>query len=585
MIQNQRSLTSFFAAALIGLTYWAPQGIHYWRGGSEAVFMTSDELFYAGRFARALGGKLTVGNAWTFEHAEKPSVLPFLPEATIGILGRVLNLTVEQVVILSRVILPALGFLAFIKFLMVLEFSYSLSFFTAFWFFCEPGLFSYKPLAGLLLRADFLPINRFLNPMFALPLFFLACLCGARAFLAQRRAHSWAVAAGVLLGLHFYISIYYWTHLALAFLLCPVLLKTPNRWRIAVIGAFTAAVVAAPSLIASYRMQSDADFHSVLWRCGIFIKDRGWYLIGHKALWAFVAVSTGLAIVNGDGARIIAAFIMAGLICLFSTLLTGVSLQNYHWHYTLAPCLFAGVALVGRGWIARRNHGNIPGGVRIAAWCFLSACLASAVAANMRGLDKSLNGPPDTTAFNDESYREAWHWLKRQAAPGSVVLASDAVMLSIPARTGLNIWATRVLGGDLVGFEEILNRYQFLWAVEGQTVESLEEKLVPKAPSPLPMWDFGLTQVQLRELEEQGRPPFSHELMIMLAQGLAREQGRLSQDHIVRLARGYRLDYLLRGPYESTWGNFADNRLALERVGTFGSVRIDRVLGWRGKEL
>jgi MFS family permease len=565
------------SAALIGALYALPQAIHYSRGGSDAFFLQVDEPWYAARLARVQQG-WSVGNPWLYEHRDDPAVLPPpLTEMVLGGVGRLADLTTGQIVIVSRVVLPALSYLALVRLLLLCGVNGNIALLTSFWVFTEPLLIWYKPLGGLFFGAVGLPLNRFSNPLFPMLTFLLACYAGAKAFLEHRAFTSWAVAAGILLGLHFYISLYYWSQLILAFVVAAFLLKTPWRWRVLAIGAVTAAVVALPYVWMSLAARQFPVFEHLAWRHGLFVADRAWYMLPHKTLWIFIAAGVMLLRRRDDGPKMLAAFIVAGVLCYFSPLLTGVSLQNFHWHYSLAPFLFAALTDLVHRWTSPS--------VKLTRWtpalvsCFLLLSFASGVAANVRSYNWSVQN-----GLDDEAYREAWRWLSVHAEPDDVVLTGLSAMEFVPSRTGLRVLLSNHMHSDLVSFEEILERYQILWAMEGLDRASLEQRLkAPLKDLSVAQWVYGLPRILKEELETRGRPVFDKNLQTELTEKIAAYHAAFAPEQIAEIGGRYRLDYVVRGPNEAGWGDLADRWLIMTpvRVAGLGSVRIDRVSGWR----
>jgi hypothetical protein len=181
----------------------------------------------------------------------------------------------------------------------------------------------------------------------------------------------------------------------------------------------------------------------------------------------------------------------------------------------------------------------------------------------------------------DHEYAPAWRWLKQNGGTDSVVLAGEQVMPLIPARTGLRVWTDSHLAVELTPVEEALSRNQLLWALEGLSPEELRVKLTPPDPMPVAQWTAGLNAELLADIVRLGKPPIDRERGSWMALGISREYARLGTEGILRNASGYRLDYLVRGPHESTWGNRPEAWLELRKVGEFGSVRIDQVLGFK----
>jgi hypothetical protein len=376
---------------LIALFYLLPQ-IRYQveikdsRLNAPAVYLQVDEPSYAIRLTRSLQGQFGK-NPWLFEHRDSPTLLPTFPEWCISLPLRLLGGDTNRGVILSRALLPVLSFFFFLSALRFLGFSGGLAALCAAWVLIDPGIMDYKPLIGLVRDYDHHPFNRFSNPLFGIALFAAAWGAGARAFVGPGISRFWSTLAGVLVGLSFYVSVYYWTHLACIFFFAALLVPTPQRWKTLGMGFAAALVVSLPYWYSVIQLQKLPVAEFLPWRNGLLIRDRGVYLLGHKALLIFIGAAFSIFFQRGiyrPSARFLLASVLGGLVCYFSSLLTGLSLQNFHWHYTLAPVLFFAAAWSAHGWLGK----IIPRQVLAGTWAVLfTLALASGLRTAWRSLD------------------------------------------------------------------------------------------------------------------------------------------------------------------------------------------------------
>lgn len=572
------------AACLVAALYSLPQLIYSASGGSGAFLLQEDEPAYVARVARAAQGHSHVGNPWLWEHAGDPTPLPTLAENVLALPARAFALvsgdapSVDTLVILWRLFLPALGLFALVAALRSLGMKRGLTLSAAFVVFVSPGLVTYKPLGALLFGATSLPLDRFTNPLFPLVTFFLAWAASARALLASSRKGHWAAASGALTALHFYISVYYWTHLVLAMLIAALALGIRSHWKVVAIYLVTVALFSIPYWVSLRAVVSNPAYELYAWRNGLLLHDRGWYLFAHKALWVMVAACVPLFWRREPGARILLGGILAGLGCYFSPIITGLSLQNFHWHYTLAPMLIVGVFWSGSEVIDRVFRGR-PKWLTLLGALSLATVSADALVATLRW-SRILSSPlgPMGVGSHDRAYAGAWRWLKSHAPPDAVVAAGEETMPGIPMHTGLRVWTDLHNNAELVSFDEIRKRYLLIWALEHENPVSLRERLCPKAPLPVAQWDVGLSQAQVDHVKRLGLPaidvPLSCDFADVSVSGYAG-----GNDEIAALGHSFRLDYVVMGPNERGWA--PEDILELEPVHDAGGIRVLRVIAWR----
>lgn len=560
------------STVLTALVYVLPQLFAFSQGYTEAYLLKPDEPYYAARVVRFLQGRFWIGDQWSYELRDFPNLIPPLPEWVIGSLAKVLGLKAGGAVVLSRVIFPPLTVTLLAFALRLAGLPMFLASVSAFILVCDPGVFYYKIFIHAFMPLSEHPFNRFSNPIFGMSLFFLGWLLAYRALLNNKFDKKTTIAAGVALGLLFYVSIYYWTHLALSILLCVLFVRHPARWKILSVGALTAFVVSIPYCLHALRMRSHPEYQWIAWRIGLLIKDRGEYLLQHKAMLAATVLCLPLWFTGRKEHKYWLLGIMGGAVCYFSTLVTHISLQNFHWQYTLAPMTVAGVLILIGVVSGKRNH-------RLTIALGLIAMVASLISAARSTYSEFQlveRSPKSQHGASDFEYREAWKWLEQNAAPDSVVLSSAKIQFFVPVRSGLRAWM--VAATEPVSFEEMLARWQLLWFCSSASEAELTEILVPQGSVSVPQWIFGLTRAQKLALDSKGRPAFDLGQSIQIGRELVKTQTQSTAAQIAAQTRSLRLDYVLRGPYEAKWGKTCGAVLRTQTVWERGNLRIDRVI-------
>lgn len=561
---------ALLACACVASVYLLPQILAWHAGIEQSYFLKIDEPTYAARVVRFLQGGWSIGNPWTFEHRADPSLLPALPEWILGTLAAFLCISVDTLSWLARGLFSALGTWVFWRMLKKLGMSPRLALLLSVWAFADPGVYNYKPLEPLWHGMDFHPFNRFSNPLVALPLFMGTLGLWARIFLFSkspvlpRVSRTTLCFAGVSLGLLFYVSIYYWAHLVGTLVLGFLLVSSSRKKEQAkaLLTAFgIAALVALPYWVGVVRLNQLTIFKEVVWRTGILVHDRGWYLLTHRALWLTLLAIIPLFLKETHaGKRLLGASILAGFLCFVSSPLTGVTLQNFHWHYTLAPLCLAGLGWsLSSFWLRKLNLSRFKS-LRVftaafdtrAQWAgmvlLLAMPLASGWVAGVREFRETAKGKVIGMGSVDQKYAAAWRWLRKNAPPESVVLAERKVIGLVPVRTGLRVWQDSIV--ELVPSQEILERNQVQWYLEGLKGKALVDDLAPFTPGipspdqlPVAQWCGGLTSSLLAQMRDRGYPVVDETLSLELAQNLSKVQSKLSLKQIRRILERYRLDY------------------------------------------
>ncbi len=605
------------AAILASGIFLLPQFLAWRDGFSSAYFLKDDEPLYAARLVRLIqgvpyywesgnwwetvvgfftnstgSGGWGIGNPWTYENRGDPVLIPGLAEWTLGGVLSFFCVSVDTMSWLTRGLCSALMVLGLWRLFLSLGMRLYLSVLVSFWAIADAGVFDYKPLEALWGKLNQHPFNRFSNPLFGLTLFLFTVWIWSGFFTVvqlsikdetariKKEYPNWneslrgiillsrrirPVLAGALLASLFYVSIYYWTHGLVGFFLGFLLIKQSRRWENAkkiILGGLVALILVIPYAIGNLSMSAFAlkkgiPLEELIWRTGIFVQDRGWYLLSHKALWLFVLASLPLLFSKEVGRRFLGAFILAGFLCFMSSLFTGVTLQNFHWHYTLSVLALGGVFWVLDGWIVSRFS---------ATWLRLLATLmafilplASGIVASVREYQANLATENSYQSRNkalgnaDKAYGSAWHWLSKNARPHSVVLADPGIMRLAPVRSGVRIWQDSAV--ELVASQEILQRNHVLWYLQGLSSEELLARLAPQSSDDMPVgqWVAGLSKELVQEMKARQYPTLTLDLNRELAARVVQLHSQASLEDLRSSMTKFRLNYVVLGPLEKKW--------------------------------
>ncbi|MBI3016191.1 MAG: hypothetical protein HYY65_14275, partial [Candidatus Tectomicrobia bacterium] len=287
-------------------------------------------------------GKLGQGNPFIYEHRKDPLVMVPMPELLLSGVSRLSGLSIGSGMILYAFLFTAGLFL--LSYLLTEELSQSrLAGITA-------GL--YVVLGSHLLSTRFLFAGKIFDGSYSYPLWFLKPISPQFNFLLffaalvlvwrslNRLLLCWTVAAGIAIGILFYIGVFYWSFLyaGLGVLCLWVLLaeKDGRRARILCLEVLISLVVSLPYWAWTWKAMRDPGLTYLLQRLDV--------VNSHAPLlpWIHLFVLVWLAIVTittspqtSAGQTLAMSYMVAlsvgGILVLNQHVLTGKLFQPSHW--------------------------------------------------------------------------------------------------------------------------------------------------------------------------------------------------------------------------------------------------------------
>ena len=247
-------------AAIVILAYAIPLLMSYANYGYVLPVMRVDETVYSVRMAAAYRGD-GLGNAYLADHDSAPRYLPEITERAIAWFGRIAQVTPQSAITAARILQP----LAIYAFLVALALKLGLA---------PP----YAAMAGLLatvfpsaLRVapgptalpGFLRYLRFVSPGAHVAIFVAALVAVAACWRKPRAVIG--IAAGVAVGIVFYLPLYYWTIAWMGLAGLAWLARREQRWPL-IIALAVSAAIAAPMAVHSATLLSSPQVHETLAR-------------------------------------------------------------------------------------------------------------------------------------------------------------------------------------------------------------------------------------------------------------------------------------------------------------------------------
>jgi hypothetical protein len=464
---------------MVAFTYGLILGLSLWRTGHFAPVIFPDEKIYVVRILDAFRGN-ALGNPYIAEHESALQYMPTIGEHALASAAKLTHIEPLTVVALSRVLFPVAIFV--------------LVFYLARSLRLEPGA---ALLAGLLAVlapgikgnpfASDLPLAlryfRVISPALFVLLMMVALRC-IRWTCESRGALAW-VSAGLSCGLLFYTQVYFWTFVGLGVLLLAIRVDPGIRKRLALV-CVIAIVIGIPNLIHMAKIRHDPEVRETLRRAGIVDPsgtplppapefgtldsslDPDLSATDISPLPRFVIGAIVCAVIWLTRKRIqssivqfILPFCIAGTLLLEQHIISGRELQDIHWLGCLIP-LWAIAAAAVAGAMKWRTRTVIASAsvlvflsgaaIQVAAYRTLERCTLE----DMEWWDLGRRMPATL------------HWLNKNTAPDTVVIAKPAIMDSLPLFTHTRPYWTGVAAQHVMSDTEVAERIRSVqqWSVQ-----------------------------------------------------------------------------------------------------------------------
>ena len=435
-----RKLVIALFATVVGVVHVYPDLQFFGELGSRYrgihFIGTMDETTYLSRVSRVLAGDYRLGNAMILEHRDDPFTYAPLPEYVLGTIGRLLGWSIVELDIAATAVLPALVFFLFFLLLREMTENYWLSVVGSLVLTLGQYLVAKASplLTGRLYDPGFphsLQFVRPVSPQFHYVVFVLALWLLYRVY-ARRGGRGTLIAAGLAWGLAFYLNIFFWTFLAggIALWGAFALVRGERRGLGAAITLLVfGALMGSYYFVNSYQAVSSPAFYDASLRAG-FIYTRqpilpalhlGWLLLFGVWLWKNPESVAG---------KFLLFFLLSGLICLNQQLLTGKTVQPFHWETQTnkAAMLLSFFVVVSAGLHAFRSARRQSSGSRPWRWTvgLVAASVVLVVTAHAALLQENYYQKNRERVSWLQDLGPALEWLKRATPPDSVVLANPA---------------------------------------------------------------------------------------------------------------------------------------------------------------
>lgn len=582
--------------AVVGL----PQLRYIADGHVHALLVDGDEFAYAARVQEAIDGHWRTASPYAWEHKAARALTPPGGPVFLAALARLTNGDMDSVVMFTRFVAPAISALLLVAILLQLTGSAGWSVVGMSVIMLDPGAYFYKPVYYITsLTTGFPPAielrllyARFINPILLIIPFLIGFRC--LIWIVAKPRAAIGVAAGVAIGLNFYIEPYYATYLgAWTVVLLSFYLRDPAvRWVLAV-AAIAAVLIASPALIQNAsKFQGQA--LEVVQRYGGGLQTRSSPYLFHKG--AIVSALLFAVFYKGRPAtyRVLLTGMIGGFLLLNQQLMTGRDILNYHYNYANAIVSLCGLVALTHdrlGFVARRMHRPPPqrwlsvAGATAMIWLVVNGFVMQ-----YRFYDASMGGAGTVAAFPSNSrdrFEQTIAWINSRAAKDSVFLADAQVAYVVPVYTHANAFLNPNQFDDAAAAmsdEELFERYMIHMKLRQMKPAEVFDMVKAPPNMPFPSWKFGRTATMKSKYPFDRADSFS---AILTSNTLALEYvtafREFPEAQVKQGLKHYRLDYLVLSDADTRFQRtapsyFADGALEQVAVIPEEGVRMFRVL-------
>lgn len=165
-------------ALIVGAIYILPHVFFILEQGKNYHFfykVSDDVSLYASRIREVYDGNYLNADPYIYENKTRPYIRPFLSEFLVGILGKILGLSIDNLIIFGDFIFPIIIFYLLFYFINLFVGSLSLSLFGSIAIMLAEIPYSLIALVKLSLPLNTLTFSRPISPQFHY-IFFVSCL-------------------------------------------------------------------------------------------------------------------------------------------------------------------------------------------------------------------------------------------------------------------------------------------------------------------------------------------------------------------------------------------------------------------------
>lgn len=470
-------------AVLAGMIIALPQFYFRYHDSYQGIDMplTGAEFYYQGRIQEVRDGHISMGNVWFLEYKDRPYIQPPLGEIMTAYLGKIFGLGINNTILLSRIVFPALILLLIYAFTYLLTKKKYIALIASMGIILADNVFT-RPFIVNLLKGkitDYMALGyaRPINPQISSLLFF-AFLVFFWLFWSKDGSgvKNWifGILSGIFFGMSFYVYFYTWSLILIFLGVMGLFLLLKKEWidfKKVIFVAAVALIVALPFILNTLQSMQYPEYLESSQRLGL-VDGRKFtpMLLVPAALVVFLIIfprTFKKAYLLGT------ALFIALMVALNQQIITGKLLINdhYHWYYSkpisfifLTICFFIVLEKIVSSHVLKK--------ALVAA--IIATFIVNGFVTDLVNYSYRLQEPSVIEERGDK-YGPALDWLNANAKKDDIILANRSLSVLISVHTSLNTaydwrWANQYL----VPQRELLERLFFTYRLRGVSAEAAD---------------------------------------------------------------------------------------------------------------
>lgn len=559
-------------ALIVGLVYILPHILfifEYDRNYHLFFNNYEENLFYVARAREKYDGNYLSSDPYIYENKTRPYARPFLSEYLVGILGKILGLSIDSLFLMGDFVFPIIIFYLLFYFLNLFVRSPSLSLMGSVVVLLAEFPDSLKALLKLNFPNNTLIFSRYINPQFQY-IFFVACLIFIYKSLVNGRVIDFLF-SGLFLGLLFYMFLYFWIYILVGLFVLSLYLVFKGKFKQikTILFIFTEALfISIPFWINYLRLTSLPFYNEMMTRIGL---QTSRHIIILKLPILILITFIFFYKKRDFNFYFLLAFLLGGLLCMNQQVLTGWTiLPDYLYSNVYRQMIImAGIVLLDRFLEESKFRERFIRFFLITSFTF---SISIGIITQVYNYEKNRH-----IQFQQQNLYDAFVWLQDNTKKEDVVLASDRTASLIPIYTHNNVYWSNYIFDYANSDKDILERFFLLSRLLGINEDRVMDYIFTYRKEEDSNVFFGV------RYEKQSYQNFNQGIKINLPQDvydyIKQRYRAFQKEDINMLLNRFRLDYIFYGPDEKliSRGRFKEQSF-LDKVYDAGSIQIYKII-------
>lgn len=532
---------------------------------------TPDEEIYAGRIREIYDGRYLIKDAYIYENKSKPYVRTSLSELTMGLLGKIFNLPINQLFIFADFIFPITIFLLVLYFLFIVTRSLNLALFGSVMvifgdfidiIYCF--IIKHEPF--------FLIFSRLINPQVHFIYFMLSLIFTYRVLKNSRTVN--IVLAGLFFGLLFYTYPYFWSFFLVVYLLLVtyfIFKKDFPSIKAILYIIIEGLIISLPYWVNYIHLSRLPYYLEIVTRIGLFHAHRPLIL-----KLPLISIIIFLLYKRRDfNFYFIFSLLVSVFLCMNQQIITGRELEPFQWYWCPGRqiMIISWIILIYNFLINNQDflkrfslklNYKLFGKYLFITFLTLNIIMHFSVHVfnyeKMKQRQKGL-----------QFLHEPFLWLNKNTKFDDVVLASNEVSLLIPVFTHNNVYRTPYIYETILSDVEIIDRFLIFSRLFGVSKSKIIEYVINhKSLADIDSEFFGNRSLDLRYKNKK-----EFYISNKIEEKITERYRLIVEKDIYTLLGQFRVDYIFYSPYEKEISNInLDKYQFLKKVYDKDNVQI-----------